>query len=88
MFINQLTLKTRLIIAVSIPCLALIFIALSSLKTMTVMQSQAQTLYSNTAAPMRAMAEAASRIPRMRVGIDMMLLQETSLKDERGCQVG
>lgn len=84
MFINQFTLKTRLIIAVAIPCIALIFVGLSSLKTMSTMQSQAQTLYSNTAVPMRAMTEAASRIPRMRVGIDMMLLQETSLKDARG----
>lgn len=84
MRINNLTLKMRLIITITIPCLALIFVGLSSLRTMTTMQLQSQTLYSNTAAPMRAMAEAASRIPRMRVGIDMMLLQETSLKDERG----
>ncbi len=33
---------------------------------------------------MRAMAEVVSRIPRMRVGIDMMLLQDTSLKDAKG----
>ena len=33
---------------------------------------------------MRAMAEVVSRIPRMRVGIDMMLLQDTSLKDVKG----
>ncbi len=84
MFINRLTLQSRLVIAVVIPCIALIFVGLDSLRTMSVMQSQAERLYLNTAAPMRAVAEAASRIPRMRVGIDMMLLQDTELKDERG----
>ena len=34
---------------------------------------------------MRAMAEVASRIPRMRVGIDMMLLQDTSPARRKGC---
>lgn len=84
MFINNLTLKTRLIVAVAIPCLALVFTGLTSLNTMSSMQFQSQKLYLNTAAPLRAMAEAASRIPRMRVGIDMMLLQETLLRDEKG----
>ena len=37
---------------------------------------------------MRAMAEVALRIPRMRVGIDMMLLQDTSLRDEKGADPG
>lgn len=84
MFINRLTLKSRLVIAVVIPCIALIFVGLDSLRTMSVMQAQAEKLYLNTAAPMRAMAEASSRIPRMRVGIDMMLLQETPLRDQKG----
>jgi methyl-accepting chemotaxis protein len=84
MFIDRLTLKTRLIIAVAIPCLALTFVGISSLTTMASIQEQTNKLYINTAAPMRAMAEVASRIPRMRVGIDMMLLQETPLRDEKG----
>ena len=84
MRLDTLTLKTRLIIAVAIPCVALVLIALASLNSMSNMQKEASALYLNTAAPMRAMAEAASRIPRMRVGIDMMLLQDTALRDERG----
>ena len=84
MFINHLTLRTRLIIAVAIPCIASVCVAVASLISMSTMQTRAQELYLNTAAPMRAVAEAASRIPRMRVGIDMMLLQETSLKDAKG----
>ncbi|CAM3614916.1 Methyl-accepting chemotaxis protein PctA [Vibrio aerogenes CECT 7868] len=83
---NNLTLRTRLIIAVLVPCLALIIIGISSLVSMSFMQDQATRLYVNTAAPMRSVAEVLSRIPRMRVGIDMMLLQETSLRDEKGVQ--
>lgn len=84
MLIDKLTLKSRLIITVAIPCLALIFVGLASLNAMSAMASKTQEMYLNTAAPMRAVAEAASRIPRMRVGIDMMLLQETSLRDAKG----
>lgn len=84
MLMNKFSLKTRLLIAVSIPCLALIFVGLSSLQAMSVINAKTGEMYRNTAAPMRALAEVASRIPRMRVGIDMMLLQQTALKDEKG----
>src|SRR3990167_5840667 len=84
MRLDSLTLKTCLIIAVAIPCIALILVAVTSLSSMSTMQQRSSALYLNTSAPMRAMAETASRIPRMRVGIDMMLLQDTGLRDERG----
>ncbi|PKQ52030.1 methyl-accepting chemotaxis protein [Vibrio cholerae] len=84
MIINKFSLKWMLAIAVALPAIALLFVAFTSLNTMSVMQAQSNSLYANTAAPMRAMAEATSRIPRMRVGIDMMLLQETALKDAKG----
>ncbi|EPP5807709.1 TPA: methyl-accepting chemotaxis protein [Vibrio vulnificus] len=84
MSINKFSLKWLLVVVVAIPSVALLFVALTSLSTMSVMQEQSNSLYANTAAPMRAMAEATSRIPRMRVGIDMMLLQETALKDAKG----
>ncbi|MDW6092886.1 methyl-accepting chemotaxis protein [Vibrio rhizosphaerae] len=86
MFQNRLTLKLRLVIAVAIPCLALILVGINSLQKMANIQYQSEQLYVNTAEPLRAMAEAASRIPRMRVGIDMMLMQDTSLKDKKGIQ--
>ncbi|MFT3759700.1 methyl-accepting chemotaxis protein [Thauera sp.] len=84
MRLDAFTLKTRLIVAVAIPCIALLLVALTSLGSMASMHRNTEVLYLNTAAPMRAMAEAASRIPRMRVGIDMMLLQDTALRDARG----
>ncbi|QFT21457.1 Methyl-accepting chemotaxis protein PctC [Pseudomonas sp. THAF187a] len=84
MRLDALSLKTRLIVAVAIPCIALLLVALTSLNSMSSMHRDTEVLYLNTAAPMRAMAEVASRIPRMRVGLDMMLLQDTPLRDERG----
>jgi methyl-accepting chemotaxis protein len=47
-------------------------------------RNQAEYLYLNTSSPMHSMGSVTSRIPRMRVGIDMMLLQETSLRDSKG----
>ncbi|NOI79053.1 methyl-accepting chemotaxis protein [Vibrio tubiashii] len=84
MFVDRFTLQTRLILAVILPCLALGLVGIASLNSMQGIQNQSEKLYSNTSSPMRAMAEVASRIPRMRVGIDMMLLQDSSLRDEKG----
>lgn len=84
MFLNRFTLQSRLIFAVFLPCLVLVAVGLASFKSMSTLQVQSKQLYLNTSAPMRSMAEVASRIPRMRVGIDMMLLQETALRDKKG----
>ena len=84
MLAGKITLKSQLILAVTVPCVALLLVGGASLRSMGHIKLQADELYQNTATPMRAMAEVASRIPRMRVGIDMMLLQDTSLRDEKG----
>ncbi|WP_429080235.1 methyl-accepting chemotaxis protein [Aeromonas bivalvium] len=84
MLAGKITLKSQLILAVTVPCAALLLVGGASLRSMGHIKLQADELYQNTATPMRAMAEVASRIPRMRVGIDMMLLQDTSLRDEKG----
>ncbi|MGF1910721.1 methyl-accepting chemotaxis protein [Vibrio kasasachensis] len=85
MLLDKTTLKTRLILAVLTPCSALLIIAVMGLNTMTQIQGKTESIYLGTADPMRSMAEVTSRIPRMRVGIDMMLLQQTDyLKDGKG----
>ena len=84
MLAGKITIKTQLILAVTVPCLALLLVGAASLRSMGSIKQQADELFQNTATPMRAMAEVASRIPRMRVGIDMMLLQDSSLRDEKG----
>ncbi|WP_159652573.1 methyl-accepting chemotaxis protein [Vibrio atypicus] len=84
MFANKFTLQSRLVFAVLLPCIALIIVGFASFNSMSSLQLQSEKLYLNTSAPMRSMAEVASRIPRMRVGIDMMLLQDSSLRDKKG----
>ncbi len=84
MLINKISLKSRLLITVAIPCLTLIFIGLHNLNAMYQIESKADEMYHSSVAPMRAIAETASQIPRMRVGIDMMFLQQTELKDSKG----
>ncbi|MEI8593356.1 methyl-accepting chemotaxis protein [Photobacterium sp. Hal280] len=87
MLINTLTLRTKLILAVLLPCIMLLLVGIISYSTMSQLGQKSDRLYKNTATPMRAMAEVASRIPRMRVGIDMMLFQEIDgLKDAKGVQ--
>lgn len=84
MLLDKFTLQSKLVFTVLLPCIALFLVGLLSINTMSDIKKQSEHLYLNAAAPMRSMAEVASRIPRMRVGIDVMFLQETSLRDERG----
>lgn len=84
MLMDKLTFKIKLIISVLLPSLALLIVGIDSIRSMQTIQQLSDDLYRGTSAPMRSMAEVLSRIPRMRVGFDMMLLQETSLKDKRG----
>ncbi|MEL0622759.1 methyl-accepting chemotaxis protein [Marinomonas arenicola] len=84
MFI-KMTLKTQFISIITIPCIALLLVSLFGLNGLSNMQSQAEELADNTNIPMRSLAEVASRIPRMRVGIDVILLQEiSSMRDTKG----
>lgn len=80
------TIKSRFIIATLIPIITLFFVGVGSYSSLGKVQHQAEVLYLNSSAPMRSMAEVVSRIPRMRVGIDMMFLQQTDLKDKKGIQ--
>lgn len=81
---SNITIRYKMLIAVAIPCVGLLIVSLLSWQANRQLADNASILYNNTAKPMRAMAEVASRIPRTRVGFDMMLLQETALRDERG----
>ncbi|SEG30019.1 methyl-accepting chemotaxis protein [Marinobacterium lutimaris] len=83
--LGKLSLKAQFTTAVLVPCLTLILIGWGGIRSLQALQQDTLLLSQNTSNPMRALAEVASRIPRMRVGIDMMLLQGIDdLKDERG----
>ena len=82
---GKLTLKTQFIIVAIVPCLAMLLLLWSGMTGLSHLRSDTQLLAENTTKPMRSMAELASRIPRMRVGIDVMLLQEIpALQDQKG----
>lgn len=83
--LGKLSLKAQFIAAVLVPCVVLILLGWGGLRSLHGLQQDTLLLSENTSNPMRALAEVASRIPRMRVGIDMMLLQSIDdLKDEKG----
>jgi len=80
-----MTLKTQFISVVALPCLVLLLVSGAGLRGLSDMHDQTKQLAENTSAPMRSLAEVASRIPRMRVGIDMILLQDIpALQDKKG----
>jgi methyl-accepting chemotaxis protein len=80
-----MSLKTQFISVIALPCLVLLLVSWAGLKGLSSVQEQTKQLAQNTSAPMRSLAEVASRIPRMRVGIDIILLQEIpAMQDKRG----
>ncbi|WP_172962246.1 methyl-accepting chemotaxis protein [Hydrocarboniclastica marina] len=85
MIFDKMTLKSQFVFVVALPCLALLLVSWAGLAGLSTMHAQAERLAENTSAPLRAMAEVNSRIPRMRVGIDMILLQAVpALQDAKG----
>lgn len=83
--LKNLSLKTQFVLVIALPCIALFLISWAGLRGLSNVQEQTKQLAQNTSAPMRSLAEVASRIPRMRVGIDVIFLQDIpALRDERG----
>ena len=65
---GKLTLKLQLILAVTVPCLALLLVGGASLKSMGTIQQQSTELYQNTATPMRALVMSVSERSSAPVG--------------------
>ncbi|WP_236012094.1 methyl-accepting chemotaxis protein [Marinobacter mangrovi] len=85
MIFDKMTLKTQFVAVVALPCLVLLLVSWAGLRGLSGMQDQTERLAENTSAPLRALAEVNSRIPRMRVGLDMILLQAVpALQDQKG----
>ena len=64
----------------------LILIGLS-LWGMNTLSSKVETLYLSGAKPIRALGEVASRLPRMRVGIDVMFLEEVGMGGDKNVAI-
>lgn len=85
MIFNKMSLKAQFISVIALPCLVLLLVSWAGLRGLSSGQEQTKQLAQNTSAPMRSLAEVASRIPRMRVGIDIILLQEIpAMQDQKG----
>ncbi len=85
MIFNKMSLKAQFLFVIALPCFVLILVGWAGLYGLSNAQERTKNLAENTSAPMRALAEVASRIPRMRVGIDVMLLQEIpAMQDKKG----
>ena len=64
----------------------LVLISLS-LWGMNTLSSSVETLYQSGAKPIRALGEVASRLPRMRVGIDVMFLEEVGMGGDKNVAI-
>ncbi|BDX01472.1 hemolysin [Marinomonas pontica] len=85
MIFNNMSLKSQFVSVIALPCLVLLLVSWAGLSGLSSAQEQTKQLAQNTSAPMRSLAEVASRIPRMRVGIDIILLQEVpAMQDKKG----
>lgn len=70
-----MSLKKQFISLIVLPCIVLLLVSWAGLRGLSSAQNETKQLAENTSAPMRSLAEVASRIPRMRVGIDVIMLQ-------------
>lgn len=85
MVFHKMSLKAQFLSVIALLCFVLLLVGWAGLLGLSNAQEQTKKLAENTTVPMRSLAEVASRIPRMRVGIDIMLLQEVpAMKDEKG----
>ena len=64
----------------------LVLISLS-LWGMNTLSSSVETLYQSGAKPIRALGEVASRLPRMRVAIDVMFLEEVGMGGDKNVAI-
>ncbi|CAG9296974.1 methyl-accepting chemotaxis sensory transducer with TarH sensor [Celerinatantimonas diazotrophica] len=85
MIFNKMSLKTQFISLIALPCIVLLLVSWAGLRGLSSAQDKTKQLAENTSAPMRSLAEVASLIPRMRVGIDVIMMQDIpDFKDQRG----
>ncbi|GAA5784283.1 methyl-accepting chemotaxis protein [Chitiniphilus shinanonensis] len=77
--LHKLTFKQQLLILLAVPLLGTLAVGGLAYLGMARLHGTVESSYHNGARPMRAMAEVLSRIPRMRVGIDLMFLRDQGL---------
>ncbi|TJZ78953.1 methyl-accepting chemotaxis protein [Chitiniphilus eburneus] len=77
--LTRLSFKQQLLILLAVPLLGTLAVGGLAYLGMARLHGTVESSYHNGARPMRAMAEVLSRIPRMRVGIDLMFLRDLGM---------
>ena len=85
--LNKLNFKQQLTVLLSSVVVAMLVLIGLSLWGMQRLSDNVETLYQSGAKPIRALGELASRLPRMRVGIDVMFLEEVGMGGDKNVAI-
>jgi methyl-accepting chemotaxis protein len=81
--LQNLNFRRQLFALLIIIVLAMVALIASSLWGLHTLAGNVETIYQSGAKPIRALGEVASRLPRMRVGIDVMFLEEVGMGGDK-----
>ena len=87
LMLNKLNFKQQLTVLLSSVVVAMLVLIGLSLWGMQRLSDNVETLYQSGAKPIRALGELASRLPRMRVGIDVMFLEEVGMGGDKNVAI-
>ncbi len=85
--LNKLNFKQQLSVLLTSVVVAMLVLIGLSLWGMQRLSDNVETLYLSGAKPIRALGELASRLPRMRVGIDVMFLEEVGMGGDKNVAI-
>ena len=85
--LQKMNFRQQLTVLLSVVVLAMLVLIGLSLWGMQRQSANVETLYLSGAKPIRALGELASRLPRMRVGIDVMFLEEVGMGGDKNIAI-
>ena len=85
--LQKMNFRQQLGALLAIVVVAMLVLIGLSLWGMNALSSKVETLYLSGAKPIRALGEVASRLPRMRVGIDVMFLEEVGMGGDKNVAI-
>ena len=87
LMLNKLNFKQQLTVLLSSVVVAMLVLIGLPLWGMQRLSANVETLYQSGAKPIRALGELASRLPRMRVGVDVMFLEEVGMGGDKNVAI-
>ena len=85
--LQKMNFRQQLTVLLSVVVLAMLVLIGLSLWGMQRQSANVETLYLSGAKPIRALGELATRLPRMRVGIDVMFLEEVGMGGDKNIAI-